>query len=164
MFLNTISIKNPLSGMFKHREVMTESHRNAQEDNMVDLIDELDMFRALRQDLRIALRNRDTKLALERAEIHAVLGLIDTATNSANSPRLRYEAYKEILYMRGYKPVDKSAVLGINTDDMTGEEINARILSLLKDGESANRPKADQEPSSQQTRETSRAPTEEEKA
>lgn len=107
--------------------------QNSEEEKMIDFLDELSLFRELRPKLRKALKSNNAKEIMTETEAYAALRLVDLMNNST-SDAVRFQAAKELLYMRGHKPVDKSAVLGMNVDSMTEGELTAQIKALLGDG------------------------------
>ena len=104
--------------------------RNTVEDQMVDLMDEVQLFRDLEPELKEALKTKDVKSMLKGASTWALAQTIYIAKNS-QSDAVRAQALKDILDRAGYKPVDKQATLNMN--DLTEGEIDAALHSLLKE-------------------------------
>lgn len=128
--------------------------RNHIEDQMIDLMDEVQLFRDLEPDLRAALKSRDAKTMLKGASTWAIAQMIHIAKNS-QSDAVKAQALKDILDRAGYKPVEKQATLNMN--DLTDGEIDAKLHSLLKETNLGTEGQ-DKEPKSGIQRSTTRSP------
>lgn len=118
----------------------TKSNLNDQEDHMVDLLDQLDMFRALSPEIRKALQNKDVKAMLRATTPWAMARMVHLA-QTATSDQSQIAALKDILDRGGFKPVEKQAVLNMN--ELTEAEIDAQIKGLLQKDLKDVYPKAD---------------------
>ena len=104
--------------------------RNTVEDQMIELIDEVQVFRDLNPDLREALRSKNVKDMLKGASVWALAQMIFIAQNS-QSDAVRAQALKDLLDRAGFKPIEKQATLNMN--DLTENELDAALNSMLKE-------------------------------
>lgn len=100
------------------------------EDKLVDLMDEIAMFKALRPEMRKALLSKDIKGMLKETSTWAMAKMIYLA-QYATTDAVRKEALKDILDRAGWKPPEKSIIA--NTSDLTDSELDAKIISKMKE-------------------------------
>ncbi len=115
--------------------------RNLEEEQMIAALEEWELFKEARPVLHAALREKNVKKAMREAEHIAALRLISLMQN-ANSEAVQLNAAKELLHIQGHKPVEKQAILGMQVNDMTDQELDARIAALA--GEVMDEEEADE--------------------
>lgn len=100
------------------------------EDRMVDLIDEVSLFKSLQPDLKKALATKDVKAMLKGSSAWAVAKMIHLVDN-AQSDAAKVAALKDLLDRAGYKPVEKQMTMDVTA--MTDAELEARLRSAMKE-------------------------------
>lgn len=104
--------------------------RNVIEDQMIDLMDEVALFKSLEPDMKESLKSKDTKQMLKGSAAWAIAQMVHLAKNSS-SDAVKQAALKDLLDRAGYKPVEKQATLNMN--ELTDGEIDAKLVSALKE-------------------------------
>lgn len=104
------------------------------EDAMLDNLDLKNQILSIAQEL-LPLIGDDAKVGdiakmLDKVAPVAVLRLVDTVVNSSNE-KVRTGAAKDLLYMAGYKPVERSVNINDSFEKMSDKQIDAFLKNSL---------------------------------
>ncbi len=108
-------------------------HLNAEHEKMLDKIDALEKFEKIYPLLdyledMVVTGNIDG--ALRKSAPAALVRLVDLLKHG-KSDKIKLEAAKDILFMAGYKPVDRKVSVHADMDRMSEGELDALIASTL---------------------------------
>ncbi len=108
--------------------------KNHEHEKMVDKLDALEKFEQaypLLEYLHEMALSGNVDAALRKAAPAAVIRMVDVMMNG-KTDKDKMAAAKDLLYMAGYKPVDKKVNVHADVDQMSERELDSLIMSAVK--------------------------------
>ena len=116
------------------KDILKPGNFREMEDQIIARVDVKEKVLAIAEKLMPLLEGDatvgDVMKMMERSSPLAMMTLVDVVMN-AKSDAVRARAATEVLYMAGYKPVEKSVNITETIDRMSGEQVDSFLLNAV---------------------------------